>query len=134
MLILIFICTILYGMFANQKKHFWLWCTILLIIMINTSINFADYDAYNKYYLLVGSGSIEPGYHGIPIIWYYLCLLFNKLNLSYNGMMAIIILISMFLINYRIKDLNFVTFLDCFKGFSYNGYIMENLRFPGKFT
>ena len=106
MLILIFICTILYGMFANQKKHFWLWCTILLIIMINTSINFADYDAYNKYYLLVGSGSIEPGYHGIPIIWYYLCLLFNKLNLSYNGMMAIILLISMFLINYRIKDLN----------------------------
>ena len=108
MLLLLFAITIIYGCFSKKNKYFWIWCALLLAILVNTSSTYADYNSYEYIFNLVNKGYFGQFFKdGGPFLWYSLCFLFGKIGLSYRGMVTIIIFVSMLLINFRIKELKF---------------------------
>jgi hypothetical protein len=107
MLLLVFIIIVIYGALLKKKKNFWLICTLFFIVMVNTSVNQADFANYEHYYYLINEGIVDYSYLGMSVGWSYLCIIIGKLGLSYYGMSAIVIFISMFLIHTRIKSMDF---------------------------
>ena len=121
MKILLFIGTIVFGLFYKEKKYFWLWCALLFVFIHNTSVSFADYDNYERYFMRVTSGEMGILYMGMPVGWYYLCLLFAQIGLSYRGMTTVLIILSFFLVH------RFVKTIDCKEGAFWSLFIL----FPG---
>lgn len=121
MKIILFVGTILYAFFCKNQKNFWLWCAILFSFIIWTSENFADFDNYERYFLRVTRGEKGILYMGIPAGWYYLCLGFAKIGLSYRGMMVVVIILSCYLVH------RFVKTFDCQESVFWGLFIM----FPG---
>ena len=103
MLILLYIGTILYAFVGKKQKFFWIWCSLLFVLITNTSIGYADFDGYELYYNSVTSGVMDINYMGMSKGWYYLCLFFSKVGLSYRGMTAVLIVVSCYLINLFLK-------------------------------
>ena len=104
MLILLFILIVLYGCFSKNNNKYWLICALLLSVLVNTSSFYADFQGYNYIYDYVNEGRFGQNFiSGGPYLWYTLCFIFGRIGLSYRGMIIILIFVSMFLINYRIK-------------------------------
>lgn len=109
MQLLLYILSIIITFFVDCSKKFWIWCTILLCFLVNTTEVYADLYGYENYYVMVTEQGAEVGYQGWSVGWYYLCKFFGIFNLSYRGMIVITIIISMYLIHcfvssFKIKE------------------------------
>ena len=106
MLLAVFILTIFYGIFFKKNKFYWLWCAILLAIIFNTTKSYPDFYSYNYIFNNINKGDFLSIFNeNGPTLWYILCFIFGKIGFAYRGMVVIVIFISMFLINYRIKEI-----------------------------
>lgn len=103
MLATTYILTIIYAWLGKNKRSFWFFCALLLMIIVNTSVKYADFENYEFYFNGFNEGIYTIKETGLPIGWYYLCLLFGTLGLSYRAMVVFIIAVSMYLIHSRIK-------------------------------
>ncbi len=120
MLVLIYICTILWGYLTSQKKnkYYWIWCSLLLALIVNTTDEYADFLNYDSYFIKVGGYNYSIEYDGMPFGWYYLCRLFYNLGFSYRGMVIIIIFISCYLLH------KFITYFDCKENFFWASFLI----------
>lgn len=106
MLVLIFALTMLYGVFFKRNKYFWLWCAILLAVMFNTTLVYADFPNYEYIFNNINKGDFSAIFNETgPTLWYILCFIFGKIGLAYRGMVVVVIFISTYLINYRVRDI-----------------------------
>lgn len=107
MLFLIFVFTMFCGIFFKKFKFYWLVCFLLLSLLVVTTKKYADFSNYEYIFNYYNKGNISLIFsENGPILWNLLCYLIGKIGFSYRGMVLIVIFTSMWLINYRIKDIN----------------------------
>ena len=104
MLLLLYLLIIIIGFAVRvPRRWYWLICTAVLCLLVNTSDACADLSSYTYIFNSIGEAGLA--YSGTtPIGWTVLCLFFYKLGFSYRGMIIFVILLCMFLIHYSLKD------------------------------
>ncbi len=121
MLVILFLGTIVYAFLGKDRKHFWLWCALLLALLANSSENMADLDNYTAVYNSVIFGDQYSLRFGVSKGWYYLCILFNTLGFTYRGLQVFVIIVSCYLCH------RFVRSIDCKRSVFWGLFIV----FPG---
>lgn len=115
MLSLIYLLTIAYafvsntdalsGIFVLGRRHFWVWCTLLLCLLSITTIEakYADVNIYTVIFdavtkdtssFLEAKSSVD-----VTLVWYWLCKITYFLGLNYRGTQLVVIIISMLLLH-----------------------------------
>lgn len=106
MLLIMFLLTVLYGLlFNNKSRVFWIWCVVVLAMLMCTSNTYADLDGYDKYYTYLLNGGIQFDYLGYTIGWYILCKIAILLHLSCRGMLVLTLLLSCFIMHKAVQKL-----------------------------
>lgn len=106
MLLITFLLTVLYGFLSNNKsRFFWMWCVVLLAILMCTSDTYADLVGYEKYYAYLLNGGIEFDYLGYTVGWYTICKIAILLHLSCRGMLVLALFLSCFIMHRAVRKL-----------------------------
>lgn len=108
MLLAVYIILIFVGLFAEKKwRHYDFVIIAFLFLITYLSTSRADYESYEQVYNWIGAGNfyLDTGYG-----WYYLCLLGNKLHMTYRLFAAVLLICSLLMVrrtvNYYIKNFN----------------------------
>lgn len=107
MLIFLYIPTILYPWIHKTRKHYWIWCAMLLCIMVATAANLADISNYEIYFNQIGQSDSSIAQIELSIGWIFLCKIFYILGFTYHGMAVILVFIACLLLH---------KFFMCFSG------------------
>lgn len=100
MLLAIYMPTILYPWLKRHKRNYWLWCAMLLCVMVITSSStMADYSNYEKYFVQAGLNDASLARIELPFAWIMLCKIFYILGFTYRGMMVVLIFVSFALLH-----------------------------------
>ncbi len=127
MLTIPFYGTIIYGWIGKNRRHFWLWCAILLIVMAPlTTLEYADFDNYSRAFEKIGIGDYAAiSSEEISIGWLVINKIFYLLGFSYRGLISSVIILCFYLIHkvvskYKLKEsvfwslfLVFPAFIQC---------------------
>ncbi|WP_288300204.1 EpsG family protein [uncultured Lactobacillus sp.] len=120
MLLVIYIGTIMYaflsgyfvplltGISYSKKRFFWIWCTLLLLLMSVTTAtyNYADVETYQTQFNLANIYKVPVNeLNDIGLGLYLLFRISYMLSLNYRGMMLIAIILCMFLLH---KSMDFI--------------------------
>lgn len=102
MLIVIYILLIIVGL--TQRKHNFLYAVLMAAFLAFCTYNgtkAADFENYEAVYKWIGAGN---RYTDTGVGWYWICVLSNKVGLSYSALKAILIFISFVLLNTTINN------------------------------
>ena len=103
MLFFLYLFTIFFCFVRRRHKHTWMLCSILMLVMMFTASNYADFENYSRFYESIAGGYRLPGFEAIPLAWRYLCVFFIFIHLSYRGMQAVLVVLAMYLIHLALK-------------------------------